>query len=176
VGCHASLIIVVAGVSGSGKSTVAAMLAARLGYEYADGDSFHPAANVAKMSAGIPLDDADRQPWLDAIGHWMDERIAAGRPGIMTCSALHRAYRQALLRGRPQARLVFLDVSRPVAAARLEARRGHFFPPGLLDTQFSDLEPPGPDEDVLIVNADRPAGMLISDILDSLRIPDEEAG
>jgi gluconokinase len=168
VGCHTSLIIVVAGVSGSGKSTVAAMLADRLHYEFADADTFHPAANVAKMRAGIPLDDADRQPWLEAIERWMDERIAAGRSAIVTCSALHRAYRQALLDGRPQVRLVFLAVSRPVATARLATRRGHFFPPGLLDSQFSDLEPPDQSENVLIVNADRPAGMLISDILDSL--------
>lgn len=168
MGCHTSLIIVVAGVSGSGKSTVAAMLADRLHYEFADADTFHPAANVTKMRAGIPLDDADRQPWLEAIERWRDERIAAGRSAIVTCSALHRAYRQALLDGRPQARLVFLAVSRPVAAARLATRRGHFFPPGLLDSQFSDLEPPDQSENVLIVNADRPAGMLISDILDSL--------
>jgi gluconokinase len=176
VGCHTTLIIVVAGVSGSGKSTVAAMLADRLHYEYADADAFHPAANVAKMSAGIPLDDADRRPWLNAIEHWMDERISAGRSAIVTCSALHRAYRAALLDGRPAARLVFLEVSRPVAAARLATRRGHFFPPGLLDSQFSDLEPPGPDEHVLVVNADRPAGLLISDILDSLQIPGEDTG
>jgi gluconokinase len=162
------LIIVVAGVSGSGKSTVAAMLADRLHYEFADADTFHPAVNVAKMRAGIPLEDADRQPWLEAIERWMDERIAAGQSAIVTCSALHRAYRQALLEGRPQVRLVFLAVSRPVAAARLATRRGHFFPPGLLDSQFSDLEPPDQSENVLIVNADRPAGMLISDILDSI--------
>lgn len=176
MGCHTTLIIVVAGVSGSGKSTVAAMLADRLHYEFADADSFHSAANVAKMHAGIPLDDADRRPWLSAIEHWMDERIKAGRCAIITCSALHRSYRQALLNGRPAARMVFLDVSRPVAAARLETRRGHFFPPGLLDSQFSDLEPPDKSEDVLIVNADRPAGMLISDILDSLQIPGEDTG
>ncbi|HEY1919060.1 MAG TPA: gluconokinase [Streptosporangiaceae bacterium] len=168
MGCHTSLIIVVAGVSGSGKSTVAAMLADRLHYEFADADTFHPAVNVAKMRAGIPLEDADRQPWLEAIERWMDERIAAGQSAIVTCSALHRAYRQALLEGRPQVRLVFLAVSRPVAAARLATRRGHFFPPGLLDSQFSDLEPPDQSENVLIVNADRPAGMLISDILDSI--------
>jgi gluconokinase len=168
VGCHTSLIIVVAGVSGSGKSTVAGMLADRLHYEFADADTFHSAANVAKMRAGIPLDDADRQPWLEAIERWMDERIAAGRSAVVTCSALRRAYRQALLDGRPQVRLVFLAVSRPVATARLATRRGHFFPPGLLDSQFSDLEPPDQSENVLIVNADRPAGMLISDILDSL--------
>ena len=162
------MIIVVAGVSGSGKSTVAAMLADRLHYEFADADTFHSAASVAKMRAGIPLDDADRQPWLEAIERWMDERIAAGRSAIVTCSALRRSYRQALLAGRPQARLVFLAVSRPVATARLATRRGHFFPPGLLDSQFSALEPPDQSENVLIVNADRPAGMLISDILDSL--------
>jgi carbohydrate kinase (thermoresistant glucokinase family) len=175
VGCHATLIIVVAGVSGSGKSTVATMLADRLHYEFADADAFHPAANIAKMHAGIPLDDADRQPWLHAIEHWMDAQIAAGRSAVVTCSALRRAYRQALLDGRPQVRLVFLDVSRTVAAARLATRRGHFFPPGLLDSQFGTLEPPDQSEDVLVINADRPVGLLVSDILDGLRIPGEEA-
>src|ERR1700722_17290893 len=115
------------------------MLADRLHYEFADADTFHSAANVAKMRAGIPLDDADRQPWLEAIERWMDERIAAGRSAIGTCSALRRPSGQALVGGGPQVRLLLLPASRPAAPAGLATRRGHFFPPGLLDSQFSDL-------------------------------------
>ncbi|MGH3158225.1 MAG: gluconokinase [Streptosporangiaceae bacterium] len=164
MGTAATLIVVVAGVSGSGKSTVGALLAERLHAVFADGDSFHPAANVAKMHAGVPLTDADRQPWLSAIGAWMDDRIAAGDRAVVACSALRRAYRDALLAGRPTARLVFLMVSPEVAAARLAARHGHFFPAGLLDSQFRDLEPPAPDENVLVVDADQPPARLAADI------------
>jgi gluconokinase len=140
------MILIVAGVSGSGKTTVGALLAGRLGWQFADADAFHPAANVAKMAAGIPLTDADRQPWLHAITAWMDERIALGASAVVTCSALKRAYRDDLLRGRPQARMIFLSVDREEVARRLAARHGHFFPSGLLSSQFDALEPPQPDE------------------------------
>ena len=136
------MIVLVAGVSGSGKTTVGMLLAARLGWPFADGDSFHPAANVAKMRAGQPLTDADRWPWLAAIGAWMDERIAAGQSAVLACSALKRSYRAALLDGRPAARMVLLALSRDQAAERLRARHGHFFPAGLLDSQFAALEMP----------------------------------
>lgn len=134
------MIVLVAGVSGSGKTTVGSLLAARLGWPFADGDSFHPAANIARMRAGQPLTDADRWPWLAAIGGWMDERIAAGQSAVLACSALKRSYRAALLDGRPAARMVFLALSRDQAAQRLRARHGHFFPAQLLDSQFADLE------------------------------------
>jgi gluconokinase len=140
------MILIVAGVSGSGKTTVSALLAGRLGWQFADADAFHPAANVAKMRAGIPLTDADRWPWLHAIGAWMDERIARGESAVVTCSALRRAYRDALLGGRPQARMVFLGVDQEEAARRMAVRHGHFFGPGLAGSQFDALEPPQPDE------------------------------
>jgi len=165
VECRAAVIVVVAGVSGSGKSTVGAMLADRMHWEFADGDSLHPAANVAKMHAGVPLTDEDRRPWLSAIEDWMDQRISAGESAVVACSALHRAYRGALLDGRPEARLVFLTLSPAVAAARLAARHGHFFPAQLLDSQFRDLEPPDQTERVLVIDADQAPDQLITNII-----------
>jgi carbohydrate kinase (thermoresistant glucokinase family) len=145
------MIVIVAGVSGSGKSTVGALLAGRLNWPFADADQFHPAANIEKMRAGIPLADDDRWPWLRAIAAWMDERIAAGESAVITCSALKRAYRDLLLGGRPEARMVFLATDPDVIARRLTARHGHFFPGQLLGTQLATLEPPQPDERVLTV-------------------------
>jgi carbohydrate kinase (thermoresistant glucokinase family) len=145
------VIVIVAGVSGSGKTTVGTLLAVRLGWRFADADDFHPAANVAKMRAGIPLTDEDRWPWLRVIAAWMDERIARGEPAVVGCSALKRSYRDLLLDGRPAARMVFLAVDREVLARRLAARHGHFFPGRLLGTQLDALELPQPDERVLSV-------------------------
>jgi len=145
------MIVIVAGVSGSGKSTIGALLAGRLGWRFADADGFHPAANVEKMRDGVPLTDEDRWPWLRAITAWMDERIAAGESAVVTCSALKRSYRDLLLDGRPQARMVFLALDREVLARRLAARHGHFFPEQLLGTQLTDLEPLQPDERVVTV-------------------------
>src|SRR5271163_4803913 len=136
------MIVVVAGVSGSGKSTIGALLADRLGWAFAEGGCFHPSASVTKMAAGIPLTDDDRRPWLGAIGAWMDERAAAGDSGVVACSALKRAHRDLLLDGRPAARLVFLDIGHDTDMTRLAARHGHFFPAKLLDSQFDDLEVP----------------------------------
>lgn len=164
------MIVIVAGVSGSGKTTVGSMLAGRLGWRFADADAFHPAANIAKMRAGVPLTDEDRRPWLQAIGAWMDERIEAGESAVVTCSALKRAYRDALLDGRPQGRLVFLAVDRDLVARRLTARHGHFFPLQLLDSQFAALEPVGPGERaVSIVPADDPA-QTVADIIAVFRL------
>jgi gluconokinase len=160
--------VILAGVSGSGKTTVGRLLADRMGWPFADGDSFHPAANVAKMAAGIPLTDDDRWPWLAAIGAWMDARIAAGGSGVVACSALKRRYRDVLLDGRPDVRLVFLDVGRDEDLARLRARRGHFFPAGLLDSQFADLEPPAPDEGALVLAARETPDALVSAIISGL--------
>jgi gluconokinase len=140
------VILIVAGVAGSGKTTVGALLAGRLRWRFADADTFHPEANVAKMRAGIPLTDEDRQPWLRAVVDWIDARIADGQSGVITCSALKRAYRAELLDGRPAASMVFLMASREVLDRRLLARPGHFFPEKLLDSQLAALEPPAPDE------------------------------
>ena len=166
------MIVIVAGVSGSGKTTVGAMLAGRLSWPFADADDFHPAANVAKMRAGIPLTDEDRWPWLQAIAAWMDERITRGESAVITCSALKRSYRDRLLGGRPQAQMIFLAVDREVLARRLATRSGHFFPEQLLGTQLDALDPPGPDERVIsVVPTDTPAGTVASII--AVLWPDE---
>jgi gluconokinase len=162
------VILIVAGVSGSGKTTVGALLAGRLRWRFADADTFHPAANVAKMRAGIPLTDADREPWLHAITDWMDERIAAGQSAVVTCSALKRAYRDQLLAGRPMATMVFLQVSREVLEQRLMARPDHFFPEKLLDSQLAALEPPTPGERVQTVLAEGDSAQTAAKIIATL--------
>lgn len=155
------MIVIVGGVSGSGKTTVGAMLAGRLNWPFADADAFHPAPSVAKMHAGIPLTDEDRWPWLRAIGAWMDERIAAGENAVVTCSALKRAYRDLLLTGRPSAWLVFLTVGRDELERRLTTRHGHFFPARLLDSQLNAVELPGPDEQAVVIeSANGPAATV----------------
>jgi gluconokinase len=155
------VIVIVAGVSGSGKTTVGMELARRLGWPFADADTFHPAANVAKMRAGIPLTDEDRAPWLRAITGWMDGLIAAGQSGVVTCSALKRHYRDQLLAGRPAATMVFLEVDKDVLVHRLLHRPGHFFPETLLDSQLAAVEPPAPDERVLTLpEAGGPASIV----------------
>ncbi len=141
------MILIVAGVAGSGKTTVGALLAGRLHWRFADGDTFHPESNLAKMRAGTPLTDADRGPWLRAITHWMDERIAAGESAVVTCSSLKRAYREDLLAGRPMATMFFLQVSREELEERLLTRPDHFFPEKLLNSQLATLEPPAPTEE-----------------------------
>jgi gluconokinase len=146
------MIIVVMGVSGSGKTTVGELLAERLGWDFADADQFHSPANVAKMRSGTPLTDADRSLWLRGIAAWIDDRIAAGKPGVVTCSALKRGYRDMLR--RPDVRFVYLDGDRELIARRMAARKGHFFPVALLDSQFRELEPPEQDEAVLSVSID----------------------
>lgn len=141
-----SRVIVVMGVAGTGKTTVGRLLAEALGLGYAEGDAFHPAANVAKMSAGTPLDDADRWPWLDAIGAWIRDRAASGDGGVVTSSALKRAYRDRLRRAAPEVVFVHLTGDRPLIERRMAARRGHFMPATLLDSQFATLEPLQADE------------------------------
>ncbi|MCX4750744.1 gluconokinase [Kitasatospora sp. NBC_01287] len=134
------------GVSGVGKTTVAKLLAERLGVPYAEADDFHPAANIAKMRAGIPLDDADRAPWLRALAGWLRDRGEAGTGGVVTCSALKRRYRDTLRAGCPAAFFLHLDGSRRLVAGRLALRTGHFMAPSLLDSQFALLEPLQEDE------------------------------
>jgi gluconokinase len=145
-----SLVVVVMGVSGSGKSTVGRELAARLGVPYAEADDFHPPENVAKMASGQPLTDADRWPWLRALAAWIAEHSATG--GVVTCSALKRSYRDLLRSAAARVWFLHLAGDRSVIAARLAARSGHFMPASLLDSQFADLEPLGPDEPGLTVD------------------------
>lgn len=156
------------GVSGSGKTTVGAMLAGRLGWRYAEADSFHPAANIEKMAAGHPLTDEDRRPWLAAIAQWIDAEVATGEPAVVTCSALKRAYRDQLHADRPQVGLVFLQGSRDLIATRLAARQGHFFTAAMLDSQFAALEEPTPDEGALIVSIAGSPAEIVEDILTAL--------
>src|SRR5512141_2233643 len=138
------------GVSGSGKTTVGAFLAGRLGWPYAEADVFHSPASVAKMAAGHPLTDEDRWPWLRAIAAWIGERIARGESGVLTCSALRRTYRDVLR--RPEVQLVYLKGSRDLIAERMAARQGHFFKLAMLDSQFATLEEPTPDEAAITVS------------------------
>ena len=165
------VIVIVAGVSGSGKSTVGALLAGLLHWRFADADSFHPEANIAKMRAGIPLTDEDRAPWLRAITDWMDARIAAGESAVIACSALKRAYRDQMLSGRPAAVMIFLQVSRDVLARRLTTRHDHFFPEKLLDSQLETLEPPAPDERVRTVVVDDDAAHTAAKVIALLPPP-----
>lgn len=137
-------VVVVMGVAGTGKTTIGPLLAAALGIPYAEGDDFHPPANIAKMSAGIPLDDADRWPWLDAIGQWAHGR--AGRGGVVSSSALKRSYRERLRAAAPDAVFLHLTGDRELVEQRMSERKGHFMPAALLDSQFATLQPLGDDE------------------------------
>jgi gluconokinase len=139
---EAPMIVVVMGVTGAGKSTVGRLLAARFGAEFVDADDYHPPENVAKMRAGTPLTDTDRQPWLERLNALLRERAERGASVVLACSALKAAYRETLLAGLPAARAVYLRGSREVIAARLAARRGHYMDPGLLESQFATLEEP----------------------------------
>lgn len=153
-----SRLVVVMGVSGAGKSTVGALVAARLGLSFRDADEFHPPANVAKMSAGVPLTDADRAPWLDAIGAHLATHRGVGC--VVTCSALKRSYRDRLRALAPETRFVFLHGEEALVAARQAARQGHFMPPSLVASQFATLEPPAPEEGVIALHvADTPAAL-----------------
>lgn len=137
------MVIVLMGVSGSGKSTVGKVLAEKLGWPFVEGDDYHPAANVAKMRAGTPLTDADRKPWLAALRDRMDEALARGESVVLACSALKHAYQEYLERHDPaRIHYVYLEGSEEVIRERLAARTGHFMNPGLLHSQFEALEPP----------------------------------
>ncbi|CAM5400848.1 gluconokinase [Leifsonia shinshuensis] len=162
--------IVVMGVAGCGKSTVAALLAERLGWELLEGDSLHPAGNVERMSAGVPLDDADRAPWLAAIADRMRERRAAGRPVVVACSALARRYRD-VLRGEG---VVFahLSGSRDLLERRIAERSGHFMKAGMLDSQLRTLEPLGADEAGVTADIDAEPDVLAARILGGLGLPE----
>ena len=165
--------LVVMGVSGSGKSTIAEKLAERLSWGCEDADSFHPASNVTKMSAGQPLTDEDRWPWLRAIAGEIDRVCKAGQHVVMACSALKRDYRDILLGGRNNndVRIIYLNGPKELIASRLASRKGHFMPPGLLDSQFKTLEPPGESENPVTVSIDAPPDAIVDDIVRQLRLP-----
>jgi gluconokinase len=160
--------VIVMGVSGSGKSTIAARLAERLNWTFEDADRFHPASNVAKMSAGQPLTDEDRWPWLQAIGDEIDRVCQAGGHVVIACSALKRAYRDLLVHGRGDVRMVFLSGTQPLIADRLARRKDHFMPPGLLDSQFATLEPPAADENPVTVSIDASVETIVDEIIRQL--------
>ncbi|MGP9809996.1 gluconokinase [Rhodopseudomonas sp. NSM] len=156
------------GVSGSGKSTIGERLAERLGWTYRDGDDFHPPANVAKMSAGQPLTDDDRWPWLRAIAAEIDRIAGEGRHAVIGCSALKRAYRDILVHGRDDVRIVYLDGSRELIAQRMAGRKNHFMPGGLLDSQFATLQQPGADERPITVSIDASIEQIVDAIVAQL--------
>jgi gluconokinase len=160
--------LVVMGVSGSGKSTIADKLAGRIGWRYEDGDKFHPASNVAKMSAGHPLTDEDRWPWLQAIADEIDRACKAGEHVVIACSALKRSYRDVLVHGRNDVRIIYLDGTQKLIAGRLARRKGHFMPPDLLTSQFATLEPPGAEENPLTVSIDASVDEIVDDIKSQL--------
>jgi carbohydrate kinase (thermoresistant glucokinase family) len=160
-----SLILVAMGVSGSGKTTIGALLADRLGWVFQEGDDLHPPENVAKMRAGVPLDDADRAPWLARIAAWIDARLAADDCGIVSCSALKRPYRDILAKSRSEVWFLSLKVSPEIAAERLAGRRGHFMPLSLLESQFATLEEPGPGERVVMVDVGSEPPLAAADLV-----------
>jgi gluconokinase len=165
--------VVVMGVSGVGKSTVAKGLSTLMRWQFAEGDAFHPEANLAKMSAGRPLTDEDRWPWLRAIGDWMAQEIAAGRSGVVTCSALRRAYRDLLRQGRPEVVFCHLVAREDLVATRIGDRHDHFMPPSLLRSQYDTLEPLQPDEPGVEVSVDGSAAEVLARAVDALQLQPE---
>jgi carbohydrate kinase (thermoresistant glucokinase family) len=166
----APAVLVLMGVSGSGKTTIAELLAKRLGWPYRDADEFHPKANIEKMKSGVPLTDEDRWPWLSAIAAWIDAERAQGRHAIVTCSALKRSYREIIVGDRRDVRLVFLKGSKELLAHRLKGRHGHFMPPALLQSQFDDLQAPGSDEKPVTVSVDATPAEIVLHIIEKLAL------
>lgn len=162
------VIALVMGVSGSGKTTVAVLLAAALGCQFQEGDDLHPAANVAKMHSGTPLTDADRLPWLKKIAEEIDGWRARGESGVLTCSALKRSYRDLIIGDRRDVTLVFLNGSRELIHRRMAARHEHFMPLALLDSQFATLQEPTPDEHPLTVDVGGRPAEIVAEIVRQL--------
>jgi gluconokinase len=157
------------GVSGSGKTTIGKLLAERLGWQYQEGDALHPPENVAKMSGGTPLTDADRIPWLHRIAGRIDEWRSRGESGVITCSALKRAYRDIIIGSRPDVGLIHLKGSRELIGRRMMARKGHFMPAALLDTQFATLQEPTPDERPVTVDISGTPAEIVEEIVRRLQ-------
>jgi gluconokinase len=161
-------VLVLMGVSGCGKTTVAAILAGRLGWPFEEGDALHPQANIEKMAAGHPLSDADRWPWLGKVADWIGDRLDAGETGLITCSALRRSYRELINRRGSGLIFVFLAGSKETIAARLAARHDHFMRASLLDSQFTDLEEPTTDEPAVRVDIGPPPAEIADKIMEDL--------
>jgi gluconokinase len=161
-------VVIVMGVSGSGKSTIGTLLAGRLQWEFQDGDWFHPAANVDKMHKGIPLTDEDRWPWLASIAAWIDQTRGAGRHAVIACSVLKRRYRKILIGARADVHLVYLKGDEELIARRLATRHEHFMPASLLHSQFVALEEPGADEDPITVSIAPWPNEVVAQILSAL--------
>jgi carbohydrate kinase (thermoresistant glucokinase family) len=159
-------VLIVMGVSGVGKTTIAEALAQKLGWPFQEGDALHPPSNVQKMHAGVPLTDEDRAPWLAAIKRWINARVKAGEPGVVTCSALKRSYRDFLVDGRADVRILYLHSDEATIEARIEHRTGHFMPASLLESQLQTLEEPGPDEQPITVEV---AGTVEATVSAALR-------
>lgn len=157
--------VVVMGVSGSGKTTIARGIADATGFEFAEADAFHSAENIAKMEAGVPLTDADRWPWLTALAEWMASRAATGVSTIITCSALRRTYRDVLRDGPPSVTFVHLDGPAEVIRERMSCREGHFMPPSLLQSQLDTLEPLDPDESGVVLDLRTPRDELVDRVV-----------
>lgn len=157
------------GVAGSGKTTIAKLLAEALLCPFLEGDSLHPPANIEKIRHGVPLDDADRLPWLKAIAAAIEAWQKQGQFGVVTCSALKRRYRDMLIGDRQGIRLVYLQGSRALIGARIAARQGHFAPAALLDSQLAALEEPGPDERPIIADVSDEPGAITERILAALK-------
>jgi gluconokinase len=166
----APAVVIVMGVSGSGKSTVGALLASRLRWEFEDADWFHPAANVDKMHRGIPLTDEDRGPWLAAIAGWIDNTRRAGRHAVIACSALKRPYRDVMVGRRVDVRLVYLKGDETLIARRIATRHEHFMPQSLLHSQFDALEEPGADENPVVISIEPEPREIVAQILSALRL------
>jgi carbohydrate kinase (thermoresistant glucokinase family) len=162
-------VLIVMGVSGCGKTTIAELLSRELGWEYRDGDEFHPKSNVEKMHSGTPLTDDDRWPWLKAIAAWIDNKRQAGEHAIVTCSALKKSYRDILIGPRKDVGLFFLKATEDLIAERLSKRHGHFMPKALLRSQFQTLQEPGPDEHPVTVSIVPAPEEIVATILQSLR-------
>jgi len=161
-------IVLMMGVSGAGKTTVGQALARRLGWTFQEGDAFHPPANIAKMASGHPLDDADRAPWLARVEAWISDQLAAGRSGVIACSALKKAYRRALAADRDDVVLVWLTGGAGLIADRLKSRHGHFMPPALLASQLAALEAPDPDERPIAVDIAQAVPAQVDQIVHAL--------
>ena len=164
------VVLVLMGVSGCGKTTVAQILAQRLQWAFEEGDALHPQANVDKMAAGHALDDADRAPWLARVAEWVENRLDAGECGVITCSSLKRAYRALIGRRGHGVEFVYLHGSRELIAARLATRHGHFMPTSLLDSQFATLEEPAADEPAIRVEIGAAPEQIADDIATALSL------